>query len=255
MPAGDATRHTGASGSGHALWVRFCHWVIVASVLTLGYSGIVILMAHPRLYWGNTGNDLTSAWLELPLGRNFMHGGWSPPTAFFADAGGPVSRIRTYEIFNQNGWARSLHFLVGWIFAPALTVYLIAGLFSGHLRRSLVPRVDELAPRRFWQDIVAHVRLRFQPAAGGPPYGLLQKWAYFAVVFIGLPVMILTGLSMSPAVGAAYPYLPALFGGSQSARTIHFLFLCALLLFLAVHVLMVVMTGFWRQMRAMTWGR
>ncbi|HEY0437634.1 MAG TPA: hypothetical protein VGC92_13420, partial [Phenylobacterium sp.] len=104
----------GSRGAGHAVWLRACHWLIAACVIALAYSGVVILMAHPRLYWGNTSNDLTRAWIELPLGRNYHHGGWEAPLAFSADASGPVSRVRTYEIFNENGWARSQHFLVAW---------------------------------------------------------------------------------------------------------------------------------------------
>jgi thiosulfate reductase cytochrome b subunit len=234
--------------------VRVCHWILAFSVLTLAYSGVVILMAHPRLYWGETGNDLTRAWIELPLGRNYRHGGWAPPLAFFADAAGPVSRARTYDIFNQNGWARSLHFLVAWLFAAALGAYLTVGLFSGHLRRAIVPDVGELSLRLVWRDLKAHLRWPLPSAPGGPPYNLLQKYAYAAVALAALPVMILSGLAMSPAVAAAYPVIPAMFGGSQSARSIHFLLLCALAAFLLVHLTMVVLSGFRRQMRAMTLG-
>jgi len=92
------------------------------------------------------------------------------------------------------------------------------------------------------------------PAPGGPPYGLLQKLTYAGVVFVLLPLMVLTGLTMSPAVTAAYPVLLDLFGGSQSARTIHFFLFAGLVIFLIVHVVMVVLTGFMRHMRAMTFG-
>jgi thiosulfate reductase cytochrome b subunit len=253
MSADGVQRPTSPPGQGHALWVRLLHWLIAGTVITLAYTGVVILMAHPRLYWGSTGNDLTTAWLELPLGRNYRHGGWGTAVPFFADPGGPVSAIRTYDIFNLNGWARSFHFLVAWLFAAGLAIYLAAGLLTGHLRRALLPGAGDLSPRRLWEDMVAH--LRAKPAAGGPPYGLLQKWAYVGVVLVALPVMVLSGLAMSPAAGIAAPFLPAMFGGSQSARTIHFLFLCALALFLAIHLVMVVVSGFWRQMRVMTWGR
>jgi thiosulfate reductase cytochrome b subunit len=91
-------------------------------------------------------------------------------------------------------------------------------------------------------------------ASGGPPYGLLQKLAYFGVVFLTLPLIVVTGLTMSPAVTAAYPMLLDVFGGSQSARTIHFFAFAALVLFLVVHVAMVVLTGFKRQMHAMILG-
>jgi len=249
-----AGTETGASGAGHAPWVRLCHWLIAAAVLTLAYSGVVILMAHPRLYWGAAGNDLTRAWLELPLGRNYRHGGWAPPLAFGTDPAGPVSRVRTYDIFNQNGWARSLHFLVAWGLAAAFFAYLVVGAFTGHIRRALLPRLAELSPQRLWADLRAHLAWPMPRAAGGPPYNLTQKLAYALVIFAALPLAILSGLGMSPAIGAAWPLVPAIFGGSQSARSVHFLLLCALALFLLVHLAMVVLTGAWRQLRAMTFG-
>jgi thiosulfate reductase cytochrome b subunit len=228
---------------GHAVWVRLCHWLIASSVIVLGVSGVVILMAHPRLYWGQVGNDLTPAWIELPLGRNYHHGGWGPALAF-GDPAGAVSRARTYDIFNQNGWARSLHFLAAWVFAPVLTLYLILSFVSGHLARHLVPRPADFAPSR----------LATHRAPAGPPYNGVQKTAYALVAILGLPLMILSGLAMSPTVASGWPWIQALFGGSQTARSIHFLILCALTLFLLVHLVMVVLTGFGRQLRAMTWG-
>jgi thiosulfate reductase cytochrome b subunit len=133
-------------------------------------------------------------------------------------------------------------------------VYLLLGLASGHLWKHLLPRVRELAPGHLRQDIVAHLRLPMPAAAGGPPYGVLQKLTYVGVVLVALPLMVLTGLAMSPAVTAAYPALLDLFGGSQSARTIHFFVFSALVLFLVVHLVMVALTGFKRQLRAMTLG-
>jgi thiosulfate reductase cytochrome b subunit len=133
--------------------------------------------------------------------------------------------------------------------------YLLAGLLTRHLWRNLLPRPRELAPRLVMRDVTDHLRLRVPPATGGPHYGLLQKCSYFAVVFIALPLMVATGLSMSPAITAAMPSLSGVFGGHQSARTIHFFAFAALTLFLLVHVLMVVKSGFRRQMRAMTIGR
>ena len=246
---------TGELGRGHALWVRLLHWILVAVILTLAFSGIVILMSHPRLYWGWAGNDLTRPLIELPLGRNYHHGGWGAAIPFFGEVNGPVSRVRTYDIFNQNGWARSLHFLVAWLLVGSVAIFAAVSLATGHLRRDLLPKRGELAPRAFWQEVRDHVVFRITPAMGGPPYGILQKLAYLGVVFGALPVMILTGLSMSPTVAAAWPWLPSLFGGTQSARTIHFLFLCLIALFLAAHLLMVALSGFARQIRSMTWGR
>lgn len=242
------------SVGGHALWVRFSHWILAASAVTLAVSGFVILMAHPRLYWGTVGNDLTPALFELPISRNYKHGGWTAPVTFIAGTNPVVSQARTYDIFNENGWARSLHFLAAWFLVVTALVYLAAGLIGGHLRRHLIPQLRELSPRLLWQDIVTHARLPMPRARGGPPYGLLQKLTYFGVVFLALPLIVVTGLAMAPAVTAAYPVLLDVFGGSQSARTIHFFAFAALVLFLIVHVAMVVLTGFKRQVRAMILG-
>lgn len=102
------------SQTGHARWVRVSHGIVTLSLLTLVFTGIEILMVHPRFYWGEAGNDLTPALIELPISRNHRHGGWEKSTPFFADAAGPVSAVRTFDIFNQNGWGRSLHFLAAW---------------------------------------------------------------------------------------------------------------------------------------------
>jgi thiosulfate reductase cytochrome b subunit len=242
------------SVAGHARWIRVSHWVLAASVLTLAFSGFEILMVHPRLYWGKAGNDLTPALFELPISRNYKHGGWAPPLVFSAGAHPIVSAARTYDIFNQNSWGRSLHFLAAWFLVLTGLIYLVGGLASGHLWRHLVPRLRELAPRLLWRDLATHLRLPMPSARGGPPYGLLQKLTYACVVFAALPLMVLTGLAMSPAITAACPGLLDLFGGSQSARTIHFFAFVALVLFLIVHIAMVALTGFRRQMRAMTIG-
>jgi thiosulfate reductase cytochrome b subunit len=251
--AGVTTTEVPRAGAGHTRWVRLTHWVLAASVITLAFSGFEILMVHPRLYWGKVGNDLTPALFELPISRNYRHGGWAPPVTFPA-APAVVSAARTYDIFNQNGWGRSLHFLAAWFLVVSGFVYLLGGFASRHLWRDLVPRARELAPGSLWSDIVSHLRMPARQAFGGPPYGPLQKLSYAFVTIIALPLMLLTGLTMSPAVTAACPWLLDLFGGSQSARTIHFFTFAALILFLVVHVVMVVLSGFTRQMRAMTVG-
>ena len=178
---------------------------------TLAFTGVVILMAHPRLYWGAAGNDLTPALVELPISRNYQHGGWDGDS-------------RTYDIFNKNGWGRSLHFLAGWTLVVPGVMYVIAGMTGGHFRR------------------------------GFSAYGVLQKNVYLFVIVIATPVIILSGLAMSPAIAAAFPLLLTVFGGHQSARTIHFAAFVVLMLFTLVHIVRVAQTGFTRQMRAMTLG-
>ena len=214
----------------HTLWVRVCHWVLALSVLTLAYSGLYILMAHPRLYWGEVGNDLTPALLELPLNDNHQPEAWQQTVTFDALANKPISASRTNEIFNQNGWARSLHFLAGWFLIVAGAAYFALGVITRHVARNL------------W------------PGSAGT-YSLLQRWAYTSVAFVVLPFMVLAGLAMSPRVTAAFPALLSVFGGQQSARTLHFVGFVVVVAFVAVHVARVVVTGFGRQMRAMILGR
>ena len=214
----------------HALWVRVCHWVLALSVLTLAYSGFYILMAHPRLYWGEVGNDLTPAWLELPLNDNHQPEAWKQTVTFEALANKPISASRTNEIFNQNGWARSLHFLAGWFFAVAGALYFALGVVTKHVSRDL------------W------------PGRTGT-YTFLQRCAYTGVAFVVLPFMVLAGLAMSPQVVAAFPVLHDVFGGHQSARTLHFFGFAVLVAFVVVHLARVVITGFGRHMRAMIVGR
>ena len=214
----------------HALWVRVCHWVLAFSVLTLAYSGFYILLVHPRLYWGEVGNDLTPALLELPLNDNHRPEAWQQTVTFDTLANTPISASRTEDIFNANGWARSLHFLAGWIFVVAGALYFAFGVVTRHVWRDLWPR-------------------------RGGSYSLLQRCAYTSVAFVLLPFMVLAGLAMSPQVVAAFPVLIEIFGGHQSARTLHFFGFVAITAFVVGHVAMVVLTGFGRHMRTMILGR
>jgi len=239
------------SASPHARWVRAVHWALAGAVLVLAFSGVMIFMVHPRLYWGLAGNDMTAAWLELPIGPNYRHGGWAPPLHFAPGGHAVISAARTADIFNQNGWARSLHFLAAWLLVGSGLVYAVLALITGHGARNLLPGRDGFAPAVVWADIRAH--LGHQAVRPGPPYGVLQRWAY-AVVLAAVPVMVCSGLAMSPYVTAGYPWVLDLFGGHQSARSVHFLTFALIALFVVVHLVMVLRTGPLRQLRAMTIG-
>ena len=185
---------------------------------------------------------MTPALLTLPIGNDLRPDKMQSPVMFAELPGAPVSAERNFPIFNQNGWARSLHFLAAWFLVCAGAIYVAFGVVSGHIKRDLLP------------DLKSHLRPAPGAVSVGPPYGLLQKLTYTSVMLIVLPLMVATGLTMSPAVAAAYPILLDLFGGYQTARTIHFFGFAALVLFLLVHIAMVIATGFGRQLRAMTWG-
>src|SRR5688572_7662129 len=228
----------------HKGWVKLSHWIVTLSFLALLISGFVILMCHPRLYWGEVGNDLTPALIELPVSRNHQHGGWNKGEPFFKAAGSPISASRTYEIYNQNGWGRSLHFLAAWILTLTGLTYVCAAILGGHVRKHLWPAAHEFTRQLVWRDLVSHMRMNTILAGKGPQYGVLQKMTYLLVIFFLLPLTIMTGLAMSPAITAAYPFLTKMFFGAQSARTIHFFASVALVLFLVVHIIMVIRSGF-----------
>lgn len=210
----------------HPAWVRLTHWTGAAATLALMVSGTAILLALPRLFWGETGANDAPAWIVLPL---------------------PVN-------VEQTGWARNLHFLAAWIFVLNGAAYLALALLRGHLRRRLLPDPGEIRPRALAAEIRAHLRV----GGGQPPaarYNALQKLAYLGVVLGLAPLMLLTGLTMSPGVTAAWPELFTLFGGRQSARTIHFLAAFALVGFLVIHVWQVLANRPLALMRAMVLGR
>lgn len=243
-----------ANAPEHPRWVRLTHAVGALSLLILAVSGFVILMAHPRLYWGKAGNGLMPALIEFPISPDYDKVGYTAATRFTEVPGNVVTASRTKEdFFNQNGWARSLHFLAGWALVFPGAVYLVMGL-GGHFRSHVVPRSADLAPVALRQDIADHLRFRIRQASGGPDYGPMQKLAYTVVVFLAAPLVVLTGLAMAPAVTAAFPWLLDLFGGHQSARTIHFFSFALLVGFVLVHLLMVAASGFRRQIRGMTLG-
>jgi len=147
---------------------------------------------------------------------------------------------------------RNWHLAAAWVLGVGLAAYLAAGLAGGRLWRALLPKPGMLAPRALLADIGAHLTLRLPPAEQG--YNLLQRLAYLAAAWIALPVMVISGLAMSPAVHAAWPWMGDVFGGRQSARSAHFLGAFFLALFLTVHLVMLVLHQPLRRLRLMTVG-
>ena len=241
----------------HKRWVKASHWIVTLAFLLLFFSGIEILMVHPRLYWGEVGNELTPALLELPISRNHDREEWEEEVPFYSSKNSPVSAGRKFDelMFNQNGWGRSLHFLAAWILVLTGVIYLLLGVFSAHFRYNIWPKFKELTFYHFLSDLKDHFQMKIAPASGGPSYGLLQKLAYSTVIFIAFPLAVVTGFTMSPAITAAYPVLLELFGGFQSARTIHFFTSLALELFLLMHLVMILISGFKNQIKYMTLGK
>jgi thiosulfate reductase cytochrome b subunit len=197
------------------------------SFFALLVSGIAILIAHPRLYWGETGAVGAPALLDLPI---------------------PFT-------FGQSGWGRYLHFLSAWVSVLNGLLYAISGLFNQHFRKHLLPAKADLSWGPLWRAASDHLRLKRPGEEGSHSYNVLQRLAYLAVVFVLFPLMIVTGLAMSPAITSVFPALVNVFGGQQSARTIHFFDACFLVLFVLVHIAMVCQAGFGNRVRAMITGQ
>jgi thiosulfate reductase cytochrome b subunit len=195
----------------HSVTVRFTHWINMLSFVGLLVSGIAILLAHPRLYWGETGNLGTPSLIDLPL---------------------------PFVLTGQTGWGRSLHFLSAWACVLNGLLYVISGLVTQHFRRDLLPGK-------------AHHPAEEEPLA----YNVLQRLTYLSVIAVLFPLMIWTGLAMSPAITSVSPGLVTGLGGQQSARTIHFFAAGSLVIFLLVHITMVWRAGFRNQLRAMITGK
>jgi thiosulfate reductase cytochrome b subunit len=251
----------------HRWPTRLWHWLNALTVFVLLMSGFMIFNAHPRLYWGEYGANADTPWLQIGGDRERGHvviGSLDIPTTgvlgHWYDSNGRLQN-RAFP-----GWAtipgrydlagaRNWHFLFAWLlFIPGVLFWMIS-FFNRHVQRDLAPKKTELAPRHLWQDIKDHARLRFPTGAKARDYNILQKLSYLGVIFLLLPLMVLTGLTMSPGMNAAWPWLLDLFGGRQSARSIHFIVAILLLGFILVHLVMVVLAGPVNEIRSMITGR
>ena len=219
--------------------VRVTHWITTLCFFALLVSGIEIVISHPRFYWGEVGNVLTPPLFELPIPA-------SRPT---------VPTGYGFVLPDQNGWSRYLHFQTAWIAIATGLLYVIWGLLTGHFRKRLLPANTDLSWRVLSKTIMNHLRFVRPGEAEAWSYNVLQRFAYLSVIFIFFPLMIWTGLAMSPGFTAAFPATVTLLGGQQSARTIHFFVSLFLVLFVLVHIMMICLAGFKLRMRAMITGR
>ncbi|MDQ0133924.1 thiosulfate reductase cytochrome b subunit [Neorhizobium galegae] len=233
-------------------------------------SGLQIFNAHPELYWGHYGANGDPAVLTIgsddeggnPGGFVRIAGLEIPTTGVLGVSqvdGQQASRAfpswATIPSFQDLAAGRRWHFFFAWLFVINGIVYLGFSVLSGHFRKNLAPKPHELSPRHLGREILDHARLRFPEGEEAKHYNALQKLTYLAVIVILLPLMVLTGLTMSPGVDAAFPALVEIFGGRQSARTIHFITASGLVIFVIVHVAMVVLSGTWNNIRSMITGR
>lgn len=229
----------GKAARRHSLLVRITHWLSALCFIALLVTGGEIVLSHPRFYWGETGNDNTPVLFKIPVpaSRHLV------PTGY------------NYTLRDQNGWSRALHFQAAWFVVLTGLLYVISGVFSGYFRRELLPAKGDRSLGAFFATLKSHLKFARPGPEEAHSYNLLQRLSYLFVIFVAFPLVIWTGLAMSPTWDAAFPATVNLLGGRQSARTIHFFVSVFLLLFVLVHVLMVWFAGFWSRTLAMVTGR
>jgi thiosulfate reductase cytochrome b subunit len=250
----------------HRLSTRIWHWVNAATLAILLMSGLMIFNAHPRLYWGQYGAASDTAWFEIGAKGDQGYARVGPITlnttgvlGHWTNAGGAAEKRAfpfwmtipsQYSLADARLW----HLLFSFIMAFGLLAYMLRSAFNRHILSDLHIRRAEWSPRHIWQDIKDHARLRFPTGAAALQYNILQKLAYIGVIFVMLPLVIFTGLTMSPNMNAAWGWLVDLFGGRQSARSLHFIAATGLFGFFIVHMIMVLLAGPINEVRSIITG-
>ena len=217
----------------HGLGTRIWHWINAVAIFVLLGSGLGISNAHPRLYWGVYGANFDAAWMELP-----RFPAW-------------ITIPSSYNLALSRRW----HLIFALVLGFGLLAYMVWSLVDRHFARDLRLRRGELTPRHLWADVRAHLDFRFHDPARPRDYNVFQKLSYIGVLFVALPLAILTGIALSPGMNAALPWVLDLLGGRQSARSVHFLCATAIAAFTVVHLVLVILAGAGNELRSMLTGR
>ena len=251
----------------HAFLVRLTHWLNALAIVFMLGTGLSIFNAHPHLYWGVRGDEYDRPVVSIQA-YNTVHGvrgltqvgpitvdttgvlGWSMTQGQWASRAWP-SWI-TIPSFQDLADARRWHFFVAWTLVANGIVYGLWALFSGHAWRDLRPTRADL--KSIPRSIIDHIKLKHPAGEAAKRYNVLQRLAYIGVIAL-IAGMVATGLTMSPGVDAAATWLLDLFGGRQSARTLHFAFASLIVLFVLVHLTEVVLAGPLNEVRSMITGR
>ncbi len=250
----------------HRLATRLWHWTNAITLLVMLMSGLTIFNAHPRLYWGDYGANPDYSWLQIGSAndRGYVRvgsvqvdttgvlGRWTNASGTVENRAFPywVTIPSTYSLADGRLW----HLLFAWVLALALGTFMLVSLFNRHIVRDLHITWREWSPRHIWHDIKDHARLRFPTGLAALKYNILQKLSYIGVIFILLPLVIATGLTMSPNLNAGFPWLLELLGGRASARSLHFIATFGLVAFFFIHIIMVVLAGPINEIRSMITG-
>ena len=253
----------------HTVVTRVTHWTNVLALAILLMSGLQIFNAHPALYWGQQ-STFAEPWLAMQKveiggvtqGITTLAGATFDTTGLFGWSGKEGMREQrgfpswaTLPSYRSLADGRRWHFFFAWLFVINGLIYWLWGLLGGHIRKDMLPTRDQLSPRHILHEIATHARLRFPKGEAARRYNVIQKLTYLAVIAVLLPLMVVTGLCMSPGFNATAPWLIELFGGRQGARSVHFLAANLIVLFVIVHFVLVVLSGLWNNIRSMITGK
>jgi len=240
----EATSATGEVVGGelvkrHRISTRVWHWINAVTIFVMLMSGLMISNAHPRLYWGQYGANLDTPWLDL---HNYLPNGHFP---------GWVTIPSTYNLALARHW----HLAFAWVLAFGFLIYLLISLFNKHIARDLSLEKGELSPRHLFAEVIHHAQLKFPTGAAALKYNTLQKLTYIVVLFVLLPMLILTGMCLSPGLSPLTGWAIDLFGGRATARSVHFLSAIGIGTFIVVHLALVVLAGPYNEIRSMITGK
>lgn len=218
----------------HTRIVRIAHWINALCFLLLLMSGLQIFNAHPHLYWGQAGANFDTPWLTIP---------------------GGIPGLLTLPSYHDLATGRNWHFFLAWCLVINGATYIIFSVINRHFARDILPEKQELSPDHLWKEVVHHAQFKRITGPAAKRYNTLQKLAYVAVIFMLFPLIVLTGLTMSPGFNAIAPFLLDVFGGRQSARSLHFIAANLLVAFLVIHLVEVVVAGAFNEIRSMITGK
>ncbi|WP_158915372.1 cytochrome b/b6 domain-containing protein [Caulobacter sp. S45] len=251
----------------HTFLVRLTHWVNALTIFVLIGTGLNIFNAHPQLYWGQAGNSADRPVVAIHA-MNTAHGirGVTTIGSVHFDTTGWLGWSRMHGQWIGRAWpswitipsfvdladARHWHFFFAWVLAANGLVYLLWSLSIRHVQRDLWPTLGDL--KSIPRSVLDHVKLKHPTGEAAKRYNVLQRLAYLGLILLVIG-MVSTGLTLSPGFNAFAPWLLDLFGGRQSARTLHFAFAFSIIAFIVVHLVEVVLAGPINEVWSMISGR
>ncbi len=247
----------------HRLPIRIGHWLNVVCLFILIGSGLQIFNAHPALYWGDR-SDRDKPLLSIrPMrtdggevrGITTILGHSFDTTGVLGYSNGSGRAFPAWVTIPSGKWlamGRQWHLFFAWLFVINGLLFAAYGFGSRHVGKDLVPTGRDV--RSIGRSLKDHLLLRHPQGDDAKRYNVLQKLAYMSVIFGLAPLIVLTGLTMSPTIDTAFPWLLTIFGGRQSARTIHFIACFSFVGFIVIHVAQVILTGFFNNLRSMITG-